>query len=236
VTETREQRIKRLAADGGWIGVDLDGTLAVYHGWRGPLHVGEPIPRMVERIRQWIAAGVEVRIFTARASEGGFWGSDGDEAIQSWCREHLGTELPITCTKDFKMIELWDDRAVQVVENTGEALSETNTLLEADAQRLVRLLRAEGRFGAKMTAERDADGGRMTLVIAATFREAEAFRLSQSLSHQQCRHVGGPERLDGYDPRQTVVVLRGSHRSRAAVEAIADARVRGFPILYWSGA
>jgi hypothetical protein len=29
-------------------------------------------------------------------------------------------KIPITCCKDRGMIELWDDRAVQVIENTGE--------------------------------------------------------------------------------------------------------------------
>ena len=29
----------------GWIGVDLDGTLARYDGWRGIDHIGEPMPR-----------------------------------------------------------------------------------------------------------------------------------------------------------------------------------------------
>jgi hypothetical protein len=28
---------------GGWIGVDLDGTLAHYDGWKGIDHIGEPI-------------------------------------------------------------------------------------------------------------------------------------------------------------------------------------------------
>lgn len=36
----------------GWIGVDLDGTLAHYEGWKGVEHIGEPIPAMVERIWQ----------------------------------------------------------------------------------------------------------------------------------------------------------------------------------------
>lgn len=27
----------------GWIGVDLDGTLAEYHGWKGVDHIGPPV-------------------------------------------------------------------------------------------------------------------------------------------------------------------------------------------------
>ncbi len=33
--------------------------------------------------------------------------------------KHIGKELEITNVKDFGMIELWDDRAVQVIPNTG---------------------------------------------------------------------------------------------------------------------
>jgi len=29
----------------GWVGVDLDGTLAHYDGWKGADHIGEPGPR-----------------------------------------------------------------------------------------------------------------------------------------------------------------------------------------------
>lgn len=50
----------------GWIGVDLDGTLAHYAGWVGPDHIGEPIPAMLARVQQWIAEGRTVKIFTAR--------------------------------------------------------------------------------------------------------------------------------------------------------------------------
>lgn len=103
----------------GWIGVDLDGTLAEYYGWKGAEHIGKPIPLMVERVKRWLAKGQEVRIFTARV-----WNEDEDHAttdrIQHWCLVNIGEMLQVTCAKDYGMIELWDDRAVQVVPNTGE--------------------------------------------------------------------------------------------------------------------
>lgn len=108
-----------MSATHGWIGVDLDGTLAHYDGWKGIDHIGEPVPLMVERVKAWRAAGREVRIFTARVCR------EGDECIQAraaivlWCHQHLGEVLPITNIKDFGMVELWDDRAVQVEANTG---------------------------------------------------------------------------------------------------------------------
>lgn len=109
----------------GWIGVDLDGTLAEYHGWQGETHIGKPIPAMVDRVKRWIKDGKDVRIFTARVStaNGNRAKSTVDEiekAIRYWCIKHIGESLKITCSKDFDMISLWDDRCVQVVPNTGE--------------------------------------------------------------------------------------------------------------------
>ena len=108
----------------GWIGVDLDGTLAYYEGWKSPDHIGEPIMPMVERVKKWLAAGKEVRIFTARMRGHGMpliggGTEDVKTPIEQWCLKHLGQVLPITNIKDFGMIELWDDRCVQVEANTG---------------------------------------------------------------------------------------------------------------------
>lgn len=117
----------------GWIGVDLDGTLARYDGWVSVDHIGEPIVPMVERVRRWLAAGHDVRIFTARVDGGEValaMGNPAGEAyknverirglIEDWCELHIGVRLPITNKKDYGMIELWDDRCVRVMLNTGE--------------------------------------------------------------------------------------------------------------------
>lgn len=102
----------------GWIGVDLDGTLAMYDGWKGIEHIGAPVPAMLARVKQWLADGVQVRIFTARAMQ-----KEAIPYIQAWCLEHIGQVLKVTNFKDYAMVELWDDRAVGVVPNTGEIKS-----------------------------------------------------------------------------------------------------------------
>jgi len=102
-----------------WIGVDLDGTLAFYDTWRGTEHIGAPIPAMVERVKLWLHMGKTVKIVTARVADGD---PKAIAAIQVWCRNHLGQVLPVTNAKDFGMIELWDDRAVQVEQNTGRRM------------------------------------------------------------------------------------------------------------------
>lgn len=101
--------------DKSWVGFDLDGTLAEYDGWKGIEFIGKPIPSMVDRVKQYLSDGQNVKIFTARACD--------DEAIpfvKEWLTVHGLGELEITNVKDFHMVKLYDDRCVQVVENTGE--------------------------------------------------------------------------------------------------------------------
>lgn len=120
-----------------WIGVDLDGTLAFHNGWAGPHDIGLPIAPMVLRVKDWLLDGQEVRIFTARCyplmyvpvSYSPDWtpktyeetiAKAAVETIRSWCKDTLGRHLAITCVKDYEMWQLWDDRAIQVIPNTGK--------------------------------------------------------------------------------------------------------------------
>ncbi|HEY4699384.1 MAG TPA: hypothetical protein VIH27_03330 [Nitrososphaerales archaeon] len=109
-----------------WIGVDLDGTLAEYYGWKGIDHIGDPIPLMVDRVIGWLSDGNDVKIFTARICED----QDGKSVeeiktiIQDWCEKHIGIRLEVTNIKDFGMVELWDDRCFQVEANTGKLVEE----------------------------------------------------------------------------------------------------------------
>jgi hypothetical protein len=97
-----------------WIGVDLDGTLAIYKDWVGPNYIGEPIPAMLERVKSWIFLGKKVKIFTARC-----WKDGQVKLIQEWLKKHGLPKLEVTNIKDPAMVELWDDRCIQVVRNTG---------------------------------------------------------------------------------------------------------------------
>ena len=101
----------------GWIGVDLDGTLAYYESGQYP-EIGKPIPKMYERVQAWMAEGKEVRILTARAAHG----PEVIKQVKDWLEEHGLGELQVTCMKDSDMDELWDDKAVQVRPNTGEPI------------------------------------------------------------------------------------------------------------------
>lgn len=105
---------------GGWIGVDLDATLAKYDGYKGPTVIGEPITAMVERVKKWLGSGEDVRIFTARIANDPT--GVARKAISAWVEKNIGRRLPITNVKDDKCKEIWDDRSVQVEPNTGKPL------------------------------------------------------------------------------------------------------------------
>jgi hypothetical protein len=61
-----------------------------------------------------------VRIVTARVSNANPQENNRQRTlIQVWCMKHIGKLLPVTNCKDYAMVELWDDRAVQVIPNTG---------------------------------------------------------------------------------------------------------------------
>ena len=106
-----------------WIAVDLDGTLAHYDEWRGVDHIGPPIPAMVDRVKQWLAEGTTVKVFTARVSGNAVEANAARLVIQRWLVKQGIGGLEITCRKDYHMIALWDDRCVQVVPNTGRPVT-----------------------------------------------------------------------------------------------------------------
>lgn len=98
------------------IAVDLDGTLAVHEEFN-PSLIGEPIPAMVERVKQWLNDGFRVVVFTARVSEGD---AATMELVQNWITEHIGEPLDVTCRKTPDLEFLIDDKAVSVEKNTGK--------------------------------------------------------------------------------------------------------------------
>lgn len=143
-----------------WIGVDFDGTLAVYDAAIFPA-AGAPIAPMVGRVRRWLDEGQEVRIVTARASSvqnNPQYTEDGCRVLTTpvykFCMEHFDVILPVVAEKDFEMIELWDDRAVQVIPNEGVALRDILVVQERDlidltdalTQMTLRVNRAETRL------------------------------------------------------------------------------------------
>lgn len=110
----------------GWIGVDLDGTLAHDTGYHGEDQIGPPIPEMLERVKNWINQGQRVKIFSARASV-----PQHIPYIKAWLQTNGLPDLEVTNMKDFAMIEIWDDRAVEIITNTGRPANPLRRLVPA---------------------------------------------------------------------------------------------------------
>ena len=98
-----------------WVGFDFDGTLAVEHTF-------EPVEPMVDRLRAYLDQGVEVRILTARGNDP--HGPHGIKLVKDWLKKQGLPDLQVTSKKDYQMIVLYDDRARQVIQNTGVVVGE----------------------------------------------------------------------------------------------------------------
>lgn len=139
-----------------WIGVDMDGTFARYdETWLPWNKFGPPIPPMIDRMKGWLSGGRKLRIVTARVypyvhdqaqlgvmnitkkclvTGQSFTIADMLDAIGDYTEKHVGARLGATCAKDYQMLQLWDDRAVQVVPNTGRTLAEEHDAIVAALQ------------------------------------------------------------------------------------------------------
>ena len=118
-----ETALPPLKTKGPWVGFDLDGTLAEHGKYQGPDHIGTMIQKMKDILIEWLKQGYRVKIMTARMGHAEL----RDEArtiIQDWLEVNGLPRLEVTCKKDYKMIRLYDDRAVQVIPNTGVTLEE----------------------------------------------------------------------------------------------------------------
>ena len=111
---------------GGWIGFDLDGTLAHHEGYKGRLHIGAPILKMIRQVKELLTMGAEIRIVTARVAPpdvvDGVSVAEVRVAITNWCLKHIGQELLVTYSKDKDMNCLVDDRAIGVPKNKRQEL------------------------------------------------------------------------------------------------------------------
>lgn len=102
---------------GSWVGVDFDGTWSSTDNpghFVPPYPLGEATPLMTLRVRIMRKAGLRVKLFTARAAS-----PEAVSKLQIWMEKAIGEVLEVTDRKDYQMIRFFDDRALQVVPNTG---------------------------------------------------------------------------------------------------------------------
>lgn len=101
----------------GWIGVDFDGTLSIDMGRDKP--PGPPVRPVLDLVKELLAHGHDVRIFTARCFDGTTPIHQELAKVREWCLVWIGQQLPITNVKDHHMNILLDDRAISVNKNAG---------------------------------------------------------------------------------------------------------------------
>tara|TARA_Y100000310_G_scaffold324189_1_gene385751 strand:- start:8013 stop:8987 length:975 start_codon:yes stop_codon:yes gene_type:complete len=119
----------------GWVGFDLDGTLAHYTEFVSMEDIGPPIPAMIRVVRRLIVLGHDVRVVTGREASAAQESPEALERLRltvaSWTAENIGTALALS-QKDHKMVALFDDRAVQVESNTGRLLEDLLDIRQRD--------------------------------------------------------------------------------------------------------
>ncbi len=108
-------------ASGPWVGVDLDGTLAVWDNKSTLDRIGPPVPAMLAFVQRMVDNGIRVKIFTARAGE-----VSQIPKIRKWLEKNNLPPLEITNVKDYGMERLYDDRGIQVEKNTGRIITDFN--------------------------------------------------------------------------------------------------------------
>jgi hypothetical protein len=137
-----------------WWGFDIDKTAFVDEGGTRGGVIGEPIQGIIRRIKYFLRTGRNVCIVTARVHP-----SEPDAAaqrllIQDTLDATLGKEMairiPIRCDKDRHMIDLYDDRAKQVIPNRG-------VLVQNELRRAVE--------GLMVIARGDGDAGHAAAVL-----------------------------------------------------------------------
>jgi hypothetical protein len=109
---------------GGFVGFDLDGTLAKYIGPHGNTEIGDPIinspdgkPTPYEIAIKLHTMGLPTCCFSARA----MWPGETPK-IRKWLNKHGLPHMDITFQKNSNMICFFDDRSISVEENTGKIL------------------------------------------------------------------------------------------------------------------
>ena len=95
---------------------DLDGVLAEYEGWRGPDHIGKPIPEGVELAKRLRELGFQIIIFTSRLN-GQWLGVDyvaSRRVVEGWLEKYSIPYDRIAAQMDGKpFADVYvDDRAV----------------------------------------------------------------------------------------------------------------------------
>jgi hypothetical protein len=139
--------------------VDFDGTLAEDTGWKGYRHLGAPIPKMITKVKKWLANGDKVVVHTARLTwttespynptEEGLDRQGIVNLLEAWLEKNVGGKLPIINEKHGEG-RMYDDWGRHIVRNTG--MTSTELILER-IEEVQRLAKIDGETYAKVALE-----------------------------------------------------------------------------------
>lgn len=101
------------------IALDFDKTLAYHESRWGVSRVGEPIPAMVEKVKEWLSKGYDITIFTVRMNRTGEALNEQIKMIDDFLIKTGLPILPKTATKQHEFSHIIDDRAYHVDPNSG---------------------------------------------------------------------------------------------------------------------
>lgn len=101
------------------IALDFDKTLAYHESSWGISRVGEPIPSMLKKVKEWVAKGYKITIFTARLSHDLVQSKAQERLIKDFLAKNDLPDFDVTSTKKPYFSHIIDDRAYHVFPNTG---------------------------------------------------------------------------------------------------------------------
>lgn len=141
----------------GWVGFDLDGTLATYTGWVGFSRIGQPVPEIVSLMVAYASQGYEVRVFTGRVApdpdSNDIPVEDRRDLIRQWLSTCVVPYLPegypeikITHEKDKYLYMAYDDRVQGVVPSKGLLYTDLLHSLYSMVAKLVLSAKVDGSF------------------------------------------------------------------------------------------
>ena len=102
--------------------VDFHGTLAEHEpaqNWEDIDNM-PPVPKMVDRVKTWLAKEHKVTIFSASVDPVYDWDGRNRRAISAWSDKNIGITLPVTAMKSRDYTDIWDNIAHGVVDNKGK--------------------------------------------------------------------------------------------------------------------
>jgi hypothetical protein len=118
------EQLELLAEVQGWIGFDLDATIAKYYNGQSKNVVGKLIDgEATKLLKKFLKEGKRCKIVTARVGSGTPKEiAQQTKLVEKWTLKFFGVKLPVVAHKDSAMIMLYDDRATGVEPNTGKLL------------------------------------------------------------------------------------------------------------------